>query len=56
MVDAVVKTLSGLEKDVDLVEFLRQVQNNCVETDAPNDHQTPQVAIFPHKRLVLHKT
>jgi hypothetical protein len=55
MVDAVVKTLSGLEKDVDLIEFLQQVQNNCVKTDVLVEHQTPQVTIFPTKRLIFHK-
>jgi hypothetical protein len=55
MVDAIIEALESLEKDVDLVEFLRIVQYKCVERNALHDHQTPQVTIFPTKRLVFHK-
>jgi hypothetical protein len=55
MVDAILKTLKSLEKDVDSVEFLRIVQSKCILTDALHDHQTPQVDIFPHDKVIIHK-
>jgi hypothetical protein len=55
MVTALLQTLEGHREDVDLSEFLRMVQNNVVNNNAPQDHQTPQVAIFPHKKLTFLK-
>jgi hypothetical protein len=55
MVEAIVMALSCLEEDVDLVEFLRIVQRKCFDVNASSEHQTPQVAIFPHEKIIFHK-
>jgi hypothetical protein len=55
MVQAIVESLNGLEEDVDLVEFLRIVQRKCFDVNASSEQQTPQVTIFPHKRVFFHK-
>jgi hypothetical protein len=59
MVIAIVKTLIRLDKDADLVEFLHLVQHECISMcisiNDVNCRQTPQIEIFPHKKITFHK-
>jgi hypothetical protein len=49
VVEALVRQLRALNKEVDVVELMRRVQNDVLKKDNDNFKQTPQVSIFPHR-------
>ena len=49
LVEAMVRQLRVLKKEVDVVELTRRVQNDVLKTHNDNFRQTPQVSIFEHR-------
>jgi len=46
---ALVRQLRALNKEVDVVELMRRVQNDVIKKYNTDVRQTPQVSIFPHR-------
>jgi len=49
IVEAMVRQLRALKKEVDVYELMRRVQNEVLKKHNDDFRQTPQVSVFPHK-------
>ena len=49
IVEALVRQLRALNKEVGVVELTRRVQNDVLKNHNDNFRQTPQVSIFEHR-------
>jgi hypothetical protein len=50
LVLALDRQLRGLEKDVDVFELMRRVQNDVLSHYTGGERDTPQISIFPHRK------
>jgi len=50
MVQSFCKQLHLLNADVDVVEFLRRMAQDIVNSKAPGTGQTPQFTVFSHRK------
>jgi len=50
---ALVRQLRVLNKEVDVLELMRRVQNDVIKQCDNDVRQTPQVSIFPHKTTLF---
>jgi hypothetical protein len=48
IVEAMVRQLRALKKEVDVLELTRRVQNEVLKKHNDDFRQTPQVSVFPH--------
>jgi hypothetical protein len=53
MVSAFKRVLDNLTEDLDSIEFLRRVQHQTLQIGTTVATQTPQIVVFPHKKLTF---